>query len=172
MVKIFKKKNLNKKSQIADIIVFFIVIFSVGVSILLVKHILNEFYSEFNAQGLNTSKSTEVQATVEAAYGGFDYAIVVLAIVMIIFLMVTSFMIPTHPIFVVINIFGIFILVLMGMVMTNVYGEMVVGEDALLYDEADDFPKMNFIISYLPYFGAIIIFITSVIMFSRGYQGG
>ena len=104
----------------------------------------------------------------KANFAVFDYSLVAMAVIMIIGLMVTSFLIPTHPIFVVINIIGIFILVFMGMIMTNVYGEVVSGEGAeYLGDTADSYPLTNFMINNLAYIGAVAVAITSIIMFSR-----
>jgi hypothetical protein len=77
-------------------------------------------------------------------------------------------MIPTHPIFLVINFIGIFVLVFLGMVVTNVYGELVAGTGAEYFEAtAELFPYMNQLIIYLPYLGAIIVFITSIVMFTR-----
>ena len=52
--------------------------------------------------------------------------------------MITSFMIPTHPIFLAINFVGIFILVFMGMIMTNVYGEIVLYKNDKIHREDDE----------------------------------
>ena len=85
--------------------------------------------------------------------------------------MITSFLIPTHPIFFVINIVGIFLLVFLGMVLTNIYGELVAGEVGIengLDDIAEGRPKINFLLSYLPYFGAIVLAIVSIVQFAKG----
>jgi hypothetical protein len=94
-----------------------------------------------------------------------------LSVAMIIGLIITSMLIPTHPIFIVFNVIGIFVLVAFGMIMTNVYAD-VVGGDAGLSDVAIGFPRMNFIIQYLPFLGAICVFIMSIVMYSRGTSIG
>jgi len=109
----------------------------------------------------------DVNDNMETAFGMFDYAMVLLMVVLIVGLMITSFMIPTHPIFLVINIIGIFILVFGGMLLSNVYGEVMFGADTTLTTAANEFPMMNFAINRLPFIGAIAIFLTSVIMYSR-----
>lgn len=164
---IIKKKRVNKKAQIQQIILFFVVIFAVTVSALLGRYILNTFYDAFDDAGLNTPETLQAQNTLQSNYMVMDYSIVLLSIVLIIGLMITSFLIPTHPAFLVLNIAGIFILVFLGMVLTNVYGELVAGETQVLGDVADEFNLSNYLITRLPYFGAIVIFISSVIMYSR-----
>ena len=59
--------------------------------------------------------------------------------------------------------------------MTNIYGELVAGEtgiDTNLSAVADDYPKTNYLMMFLPFLGAIVIFIMSIIMFAKGAGGG
>lgn len=162
---IYKKK---KKAQIGNVIVMFIIIFAVSLTVILGKYILDQFYAALDAEGISTEQMNETRAAMESNYMTFDYAIVMLTVIMIIGLMVTSFLIPTHPIFLVINIVGIFILIFLGMVLTNAYGEIVSGEGAeYLGDTADQFSLINNLMIYLPYIGAVAIFVSSIIMYSR-----
>lgn len=158
----------SKKAQIQEIITLFVVIFAVGITILLGRYILTEFYDAIDDSGITqTQEMNDTQNEINTSFLGFDYAMVVLVAVIIIGLMITSFMIPTHPIFIVVNIIGIFFLVFLGMVLNNVYGEIVAGEDEVLGTQADEYSLLNYLITKLPYIGAIVIFVTSVIMYSR-----
>lgn len=163
-----KKIRKNKKGQMFQIILFFVAIFAIGLTILLGKLVLSQFYTAFDEAGLNTDATTEAETAMISSYAAFDYGLVVFSVMLIIGLVITSFLIPSHPIFVVINILGIFVLVFIGMLLTNIYGEIVAGEDAVLGDEADEFDLINFLISKLPFIGAIVVMITSVVMFARG----
>ena len=124
-----------------------------------------------NAGGFTTTKSVEVAGTMQTNFLMFDYAMVGLTVIMLIGLMITSFMIPTHPIFVVVNVIGIFVLVFIGMILTNSYGEIVAGQDSMLSATADSYPKINFLMSILPYIAAVAVFLSSIIMYARGYSG-
>jgi hypothetical protein len=157
----------NKKGQITQIILLFVVIFTITVTVLIGDYILDEVYSSLDDAGINTPAMTAAQNTIQNDFAVFDYGIVVLGVALIVGLMITSFLIPTHPIFIVINIIGIFILVFLGMVMSNVYGEIVSGTDQILGDQADDMPLSNYFVTRLPYLGAIVILLTSIIMYSR-----
>jgi len=158
----------NKKGQIVQVIFLFVVIFIVGITAVFGKYVLDSVYDAMEEAELTTQAGNESKAIMEAQYLTFDYALLTLTIIMIIGMIITSFMIPTHPIFMVINILGIFILIFMGMIMTNVYSELVSGEGAdYLGDTADDFELTNFLLSYLPFIGAIVIFIVSVVTYSR-----
>jgi len=161
----------GKKAQLTQIVVFLVAIFVIGTTIILGKLVLDNFYTALDEQDLNTAEMTEAQTNIEAQYATFDYALVLFAVVLIIGMIITSFLIPSHPIFFVINVIGIFILVFIGMVLTNVYGELVAGENEILSDQADEFDLVNFLISKLPYIGAVVVFILSIVMFAKGYGG-
>ena len=163
------RKCVNKKGQIGQIVLFMAVILGLSITIIVGKVILTEFYSAINQANLNTTTSTAAQAIMESQYQTFDYAMIIFSVVLIIGLLITSFMIPSHPIFLVLNIIGIVILVFTGFVMNNIYAEMVSGEGAdYLGAAADNFSLINNLIMMLPYFGAVAVFLTSVIMFTRG----
>jgi hypothetical protein len=143
--------------------------------VMLNKFILDAFYTEFSKIDNLPSEVNETRDTIQAQFVSFDYALVFLSVALIIGMIITSFFIPSHPIFFVFNIIGIFILVFVGMIMTNLYGEVFAGEigvDSGLADIADDYPYTNYLISYLPYIGAIVMGIISVVMFAKGQGGG
>jgi len=148
-----------------------VIVFALSLTVILGKYILDQFYSEMNAGGFTTTKSVEVAGTMQTNFLMFDYAMVGLTVIMLIGLMITSFMIPTHPIFVVVNVIGIFVLVFIGMILTNSYGEIVAGQDSMLSATADSYPKINFLMSILPYIAAVAVFLSSIIMYARGYSG-
>jgi len=166
----------NKKGQVKSILMLMIVVFVVGVTIILGKFILTEFTETFTETvaknpDIDPTVTADALSSVSSQYAVFDYAMVIVVIVMIIGLIVSSYMIPTHPIFIVINIIGIFVLVFMGMLFTNIYGELVVGTDDTLTSTADEFNLITYLIIFLPYIGAISVFISSIIMYVRGSQG-
>lgn len=147
---------------------FFIVIFAVGLTIILGKYILDNVYDSLEDGGFTTTVGNESRATMESNFAVFDYALVTMAVIMIIGLMITSFLIPTHPIFLVINVIGIFVLIFLGMIMTNIYGEIVSGAGAnFLGDTAEQYTMYNFMMNNISFIGAVVIFITSVIVYSR-----
>jgi hypothetical protein len=161
-------KKHKSPGQLQNVILLFVIIFAVGITVVLGNYILTTVYDGLRDEGITTATSNEVMTQMEANFEVFDYALVLMAIIMIIGLMITSFLIPTHPIFLVINIIGIFILIFLGMIMTNVYGEIVAGEGVeYLGDSADVYTMYNFLMNNIAFIGAIVVFITSVIVYSR-----
>lgn len=171
--------QFNKRGQVMQVAYFIVILFACALVILLMKRINTDFYSAINQSGLtvfaNNSNPTAVQDAMLSWMGGFqnfDYGFVVITIGLMILLIFTSFMIPTHPIFMVINFVGIFFLVFIGMVVGNTYGSIVAGGNQVLGAEAGSMTLMNFIMSNLPYIAAGIIFLCTIIMYIRGSQAG
>jgi len=173
MVEDEKLKRLFKfkKGQVQSVLFVLGAIFIISVTVLMSKKIVDEFYTAMDESSMNSPIMQQVQDSMKIQAKNFDYGVVTLLIVFIIGLVITSFMIPTHPIFIIVNVIGVFILVFIGMIFVNVYGEMVSGEQSQLGDQADFYPLINNLIIYLPFIGAIIIFITSIIMYTRGSTG-
>lgn len=170
--------KLNKKGSVYGVAILMATIVIVAFTIVITKYIITEFYTAWNAEifpevtNATATKMITAQNYVVGGFSVFDYGITILFIVLLIGLIISSFMIPTHPIFMVINFVGIFFLVFLGMVMNNTYGEFIAGGDATLMTTADQFPIMNWIIAYLPFIAAIAIFIVTIVVYTRSSGGG
>lgn len=159
----------NKKGNIFAIVIIMVFVVVVGFTVIMSKFITGKFFEEFNDKVEETDEMKASETKYLDSFLTFDYSIVVMVAILIVGLVVTSFLIPSHPIFIVINIIGIFVLVFLGMVLNNVFGELVTN-GALLTATADQFPKLSFLVQNLPFIGAILVFLMSVIMYSRGSQ--
>lgn len=165
----------NKKCNFLAILIIFIVIFVFGVTVVISKTISDNFLEEWNEAVDPPAEQIALQEQFTEAFLIYDWSMLFLVVGLIIGLMITSFLIPTHPVFMVINIVGIFILVAFGMVITNLYAD-IAGGDEMLTETALEFPRLNFVMQYLPYIGAIAVMLATIIMYSRGtsmpYGGG
>lgn len=163
----------EKKAQVPQILLLMGIVFIMTATVVVCGLILSQFFSAMNESGV--IDKPEESSAITAAQEGFlmwNYAIVLGTVIFIGVMVFTSFLIPSHPMFIVFNLIGIFLLVFAGMMFSNIYGQMVAGEDTTLSASADDFNMLNFLMSNLPYIGAVIVFIVSVVMFTRGYGGG
>lgn len=175
-IHLYKK---NKRSQIVQVAFFIVILFVCSILILIMYKINTEFSKAVNESGLDyhpkTSNPSAVKDTLDNMMFGFlvfDYGFVIITIGLGILLIFTSFFIPTHPIYIVINFVGIFFLVFLGMIMSNVYGDIVSGEEQVLGQEAVSYPIQNWLMGYLPFIVAGIIFITTIIMYIRSNSTG
>ena len=165
------KRRTNKKGQLQDIAYFMVLIFSLVLMIIFARIILNKFNDALEDGGMQTTESREALVNMNVAFPTFDNAILMIVILLSIGLIITSFFIPTHPIFLFINIFGIFFLCLLGMLLSNMYREMIL-ESPEMAEVYGDFTKINFIMNKLPWIAAILIFIVTIIQYSKFHSGG
>jgi hypothetical protein len=167
------KKWMGKRGQIIQIAFILFFIFIAAVLVLTYTKIMNNFWSAISETGgLNNSNIAKVKATYDTFPKVFDYSVMLLIVGLTIGLVITSFLIPSHPIFLLVNIIGIFILVLVSMVFSNMYGQLIAGIDAPFAIEAESFPLSIFIMQYLPYACIIITILTTIVMFAKGQSSG
>jgi MFS family permease len=84
-------------------------------------------------------------------------------------LFITSWFIPTHPIFVPIFIVLLIIAVILGIAMSNAYEEFYTSDT--FAGVADSQSSINFLMSNLPYVAMVIGFISLIITFAKPGRG-
>jgi len=161
-----KKILMGKKGQLQQIAFFLILIFSVTFTLLISKLVLSEFNDALEEDDIHTAESRQSITDMGVAFPTFDNMILVVLILLAIGLIITSFLIPTHPIFMVINVFGIFFLCFLGMILSNLYADIIANSPdlAAVYTS---FPKLTFVMNQLPWIAAILVFLITIIQYSR-----
>ncbi len=161
-----RKPLRKKKAQIQQIAFFLILVFSITFILLLGKYILSEFNTELENSGFQTTESRQALVDMDVAFPTFDNMILVVLVLLSIGLIITSFFIPTHPIFIVINVFGIFFLAFMGMLLSNMYAD-IIAESTELASVYSTFPKLNFVMNQLPWIACILVFLVTIVQYSK-----
>ena len=164
-----RKEILKKKGQIEQIAFFLVLVFSLIFILLVSKYILTEFNTALEDTSLHTTESRQSIVDMNVAFPTFDNMILVVLILLAIGLIITSFLIPSHPIFMVVNVIGIFVLAFLGMVLSNLYKD-IIDNSTDLASVYGTFPKLNFIMNQLPWIAVILVFIITIIQYSR-YRG-
>lgn len=159
-------KRTKKKGQIEQIAFFLILVFSLAFVLLLSKYILTEFNNALEEDDLHTDESRQALVDMNVAFPTFDNMILVILVLLSIGLIVTSFFIPTHPIFMVINVFGIFFLAFLGMLLSNMYKD-IIDESIELASVSSTFTKLNFVMNKLPWIACILVFLVTIMQYSK-----
>lgn len=150
-------------------IIFIIALFVfLGLELLIADKILVRFFGALDEGGITTAATNTTRDAFLAVPTMFDYSSLFILVGLTIGLVITSFSIPTHPIFIGINFFGVFFLVFLAMSMSNMYGQMVASSDSPFLVEVEQFPITSFIINYMPYLCVLLVFISTVVMFAKG----
>lgn len=161
-------KKMHKRGQILQIAFIAIMMVVIGFTLLIASKILTQFWGAVEDGGMTTAATNQTKAAFDTVPATFDYSVLFILIGLTLGLVVTSFLIPSHPIFMVINVFGMFFLVWMAMSISNMYGEMVASADSPFLVEVESYPITSFIINYLPYICVVLVFLSTVIMFAKG----
>lgn len=165
---------MNRKAQIQQIAFILITLFTVGLCLLIGKIVLTNVDDALTTSGLHTAESADSMDDFDAAWSIFDYMFVFVFFGLSVGLIITSFLIPTHPIFLGINIIGFFILIFVAAAIANVYGSLVDSSTGELYPAVagGDFVIVTFFIQHLPYFVCGLVLILSVVMYAKGRGDG
>lgn len=156
----------KKKAQIQQVAFFLILVFSIVLTLLVSKIILDKFNTTLEDDGLHTTESRQSLMDMNVAFPTFDNMILVVLVLLSIGLIITSFLIPTHPIFLVVNVFGIFFLCFLGMLLSNLYKDIIDNSEdfAAVYTS---FPKLTFVMNKLPWIACILVFLVTIVQYSR-----
>ena len=168
---IIAPRKRKKKGQIQQIAFFLILVFTIIFTLLVSKYILVQFNEALEVDDLHTTESRQALVDMDVMFPTFDNAILFVLVLLSIALIITSFFIPTHPVFIVINVFGIFFLAFLGMLLSNMYADIII-ESPELASVSGTFPKLNFVMNQLPWIACILVFVTTIAQYIRYKQEG
>lgn len=157
-----------------DIVFIIVFLFSLILTILVARYVFVQVKGEINSLDIATNESRAVFDNFEVAWPIFDKAMIMIFVGLVISLVISSFMIPSHPIFLIINIVGLFFLIFLSAVISNLYYELTASDGATnafnsIVDDGNNFFKIQtFFMKYLPWISVVLIFLLTIIMFSKG----
>jgi hypothetical protein len=175
-----KKRNKGKKKskmvrfiknnkQVMAIAVFIITIISIALTLVIAKHLFFKINDAFVEGDLGTPESNQVFDDMAVSFPIFDGAMAFVLIGLTIGLVITSFFIKTHPIFMVINIVGLIFLVFIAAVLGNFFNEVVTNTEINeTISRGGELSSTKFIMDKLPWICAIVVFLSTVVMYSKG----
>lgn len=164
---------INKKAQLQEIAYVLVFIFSFVIMVIVGKVILDKIETGLDDSGLQNTQSKAVFTDFAVAYPAFDSMIIWIVVLMTIGLVITSFLIPSHPVFIIVNIIGIFVIVFLAAILSNVYAE-IAGSSVLISAVAGaggEFSKMHFVMTKLPWIAAVIVVLATIAMVAKGEEG-
>lgn len=160
-----RHNRLNRKGQISDILFVMVTLTSIFITLLIAAFIYNQINVGFSDSGLESNVSATAFDAFGVAFGIFDKSFIFITIVLIIALLVSSFAIPAHPIFLVINIVGFLVLIFLGAVLSNLSYD--IAQQDGLDTTVTTLPISAYIVSKLPWIGAIMVLLSSIVMYSK-----
>lgn len=163
---------MNKKGQVMEIAFVLFLIVSVAICAVLSAYVYNAIKVNINDPAIATAESTAAYNSFESAFPLIDNGILFIVFGLTIGLVVTSFLIPTHPAFFVLNVIGFIMLVFIGAVYSNTFASIAMIDPQFENMTNTYFDSTAYIVWKLPYIAAGLVLITSIVMFAKGKSDG
>lgn len=160
----------QKKEQIMEIAFVLFVLTSCAIAAVIGVYVYKQIGNQLNQSNLQTTESAQAYEKMDNGWHILDNAMLFVVVGLAIGLIVTSFLIPTHPVFILVNIVGFMVLVFIGAIYSNTYFDIVNTTPEMLNASVTYYPHTAMVMSRLPFIAAILVFICSVVMYTKGRQ--
>ena len=161
---------MNKKGSIEDSILIVILLFITAI-IFVFAYVINGAISSAAAPAFESvaAGSSVGLTTVDAIFDTtINYVYLAVFFGLIISLVVTSFLTPTHPIFYIFAIIIFIALMIVSVVLSNAY-EMITSSSTFT-SAVNHMPIMDYLMLHLPTIAIVIGVLGAIIIFSRAGQ--
>lgn len=156
-----------------DVILLAVVLFAVGIGLFAFNFMFNSSINSIIANDQINSSTAAVEAfqsTQTSVINRFDYIVFGVFVGLILALIITSWYIGAHPIFIAIYFLLIVIGVTASTILANAWEEFSTA--SVFGTTVTSFPITNHLLSNLPYYIAVIGFLGIVVMFAKPYLTG
>lgn len=158
---------MNKKGDI-NLPIVILILFVAVIVLFFSSFFFSKFYSAVHYEpAFNNTEVQSSMANTQKSFFNLDNTIFFLFIGFIIFLIISSYLIRTHPIFMVIMIILLFLITMFAFIISNTYQGLIEGGGEFgLYSETN-YPKTNFIFYNLPILMFIVDIFSLIAMFAK-----
>jgi len=170
-------KNLltSKKADLTGVLYFVCMIAAFAIFILIVGYVAKTLGTEMISQidagdAYNETVHGAFQQTINVSTHTLPALWYVIFGGLLIGLIITAWMIPTHPVFAVPFLILLAVAIIVGVAMSNAYNEMI--SVAALAETAAEQSNVGWIIDKLPYVALIVGLLALVITFAKPGAGG
>jgi len=166
-----RKIETNKKGSIEDIFFFIVTLLGLALFIIIIAYVIPTVIDEMEKTDLNESASVrsmfdEGEETIDR----LDSVYLIIFAGLIISILIVSFMINSHPIFIPIYIFLLGFAIVIGVIANKVYDEFAAHTDLSTIAS-----NQTFMVAIMDHFISIIVavgVISMIIIFAKPFQGG
>jgi len=174
MFKLGKYKFKQCKQQVLEIAFILMLVLSISVTLIVAAYVYQKVGAEIAKPEINMGSTDAVTAygKFAPAFSLFDTAMAFIIIGLTLGLLYTSFLIPTHPAFIVVNIVGFVVLVTISGIYSNVYFDIANSSAEFANVSALYYAKTSWIMHELPRLAAGLVFIVSIVMYGKARTEG
>lgn len=165
-------KNMNlsfkKKANVMDIIFIVITLILLGLGFFFIKYAFDDINTDLIADTDLSEQAKSMISSGNANYTSWsDYAVGFVFFGLLMGILITSYLIDTHPVFFVVSLILFIFVIFVGVEISNSFQE-IVGETEFLTLQ-DDYPITMFIINNLVMILIAIFVLMSIILYGKTY---
>lgn len=168
---------MNKKGNFPDVLYIMAILFATLVALVILYYVWGQVSPELIASinsalpaGETSINVTNINTNIGAGILLFNPLVAFFLVGLIVFVVISAFQIGSHPVFFFLSIFILAIFILVAVVFSNTYQEIIETDE--LSASASEFTVSNLIMEYLPYIMMVIIFLVMIILFAKPWQWG
>jgi hypothetical protein len=164
---------LNRRGSAQDVILIGVLLFAFGIGFLVLHLISAQIYGGLlNNSEINSSAATvEVLRASQAQAGKLDLWFLAIFIGLILALIITSWYISANPLFLSLYVIVLIIAVVAAMILSNAWESA--SQRPVFVTSLNALPITNHVLSYLPYYIAVIGMLGCIVMFAKpGFRPG
>lgn len=157
---------MNDRGSVADLMLVVFIVFIVSISAVVGLYVINQFNTTLanTTSNVISAPALNVTTKVASAYGVFDTTFPLMFIGMNLAIMFLSYLVRTHPIFLIFAVLLLAVVIITGASMSNAY--QTFAENPTLASTASQFPLTAFIMQNLVMLQVIFGFIDIIILYS------
>ena len=157
----------SKKGEITDMLIFVVTIFALGIGLFMMMYITPTISNGLRGAGLNNTVegANAIDAMNSVGTTVVNNGFLLLFVGLIISMMITSFLVRTHPIFLFLYILILAITLLLAAYLGNAYDQMI--QNPIFASTLADATFINFILSHIVELSLAAGALSLIIMFSK-----
>ena len=166
-----RKIKINKKGSIEDIFFFIVTLLGLALFLIIIAYTIPQVTEGLEETDINNSAGARAMFTESnKTMDRLDPVYLIIFGGLIISILITSFMIGSHPIFIPVYIFLLGFAVIIGVIANHVYDEFAANADL-----ATVAASQTFMVAIMDHFVTIIVavgIISMIIIFAKPFQRG
>lgn len=157
----------QKKGEITDMLVWVVTIFALGIGLFIIMMVIPQISSGLRVAGLNSSVegANAIDSLDTISTDVINYGYMFLFFGLIASLMITSFLVRTHPIFVFLYLFILAITILLAAYLGNAYYQMI--QNPVLAANVTNATFINMVLSHIVEITLAAGALSIIILFSK-----
>lgn len=168
----------GKKGQVGEIATILIVLTSIILTLILGRYVYVQVQTGLSDSGLSTVESEKAMVDMSVMFPMFDTALIFIMLGLTGSLVIANWLLPSRPLFIGLNIVGLFILVFIAAILSNVYNEIIAVEeinDVLqnssgIFGGGTAFGGSSWIMNQLPWICVFVVVISTIMLYAKGRQ--